>query len=251
VTRGLRARLWTAAGLLVAPITYTLGTQLVGGALERGVIKRGPRRPQVALTFDDGPDPAHTPRILEALAEANVRAAFFLVGRHVEGAPEIARAIASAGHDLGNHTYSHRHLWTLPPRASREEVDRGAAAIADATGQSPRYFRPPWGTFNWAAYARAGQIGEVRVLWSVRPEGWLAPAPAGRITAFVVGHAHPGAIVDLHDRGGHPSTPAETRAALPGMIAGLRDRGFEVVPLRKLLVPADVPPATMSLKPAP
>jgi peptidoglycan/xylan/chitin deacetylase (PgdA/CDA1 family) len=199
------------------------------------VIKRGPRRPQVALTFDDGPDPAHTPRILEALGDAGVRAAFFLVGRHVEAAPEIARAIAAAGHDLGNHTYSHRHLWTLGPRASREEVDRGSLAIADATGQAPRYFRPPWGTFNWAAYARAGQIGETRVLWSVRPEGWLAAAPAGRMTAFVVARAHPGAIVDLHDRGGHPSTPAETCAALPAMIAGLRDRGFEVVPLRELL----------------
>ncbi|HEV2440032.1 MAG TPA: polysaccharide deacetylase family protein [bacterium] len=237
MTRGLRARLLTAAGLLAAPITYTVGAQFVGGTLERGVIKRGPRRPQVALTFDDGPDSVETPRILEALAEAKARAAFFLVGRRVDAAPGIARAIAAAGHDLGNHTYSHRHFWTLGPRASREEVDRGASAIADATGQSPRYFRPPWGTFNWTAYARAGQIGETRVLWSVRPEGWLAPAPAGRMTAFVVGRAHPGAIVDLHDRGGHPSTPAETCAALPGMIAGLRDRGFEVVPLRELLGP--------------
>jgi len=235
VTRGLRARLLTAAGLLAAPVTYTLGAQFVSGTLARGVVKRGPGRRQVALTFDDGPDPAYTPRILDALGAAGVRAAFFLVGRHVEEAPEIARAVAAGGHDVGNHTYSHRHFWTLPPGASRDEVDRGAAAIADATGQAPRYFRPPWGTFNWAAYARAGQIGETRVLWSVRPEGWLAPAPAARMTAFVVGHAHPGAIVDLHDRGGHPSTPAETCAALPGMIAGLRDRGFEVVPLRELL----------------
>jgi peptidoglycan-N-acetylglucosamine deacetylase len=235
VSRGLRAQLLTAAGLLAAPVTYTLGAQFAAGTLERGVIKRGPRRLQVALTFDDGPDPHHTLRILEALDRAGVRAAFFLVGRHVEEAPEIARAIAASGHDLGNHTYSHRHFWTLPPRASRDEVDRGAAAIADATSQAPRYFRPPWGTFNWAAYARAGQIGETRVLWSVRPEGVLRPAAAGRMTAFVVGRAHPGAIVDLHDRGGHPSTPRETCAALPGMIAGLRDRGLEVVPLRELL----------------
>jgi peptidoglycan-N-acetylglucosamine deacetylase len=145
VTRGLRARL-----------------------LERGVIKRGPRRQQVALTFDDGPDPTHTPRILDTLGAADVRAAFFLVGRQVEGAPDIARAIASAGHDLGNHTYSHRHFWTLPPGPSRDEVDRGAWGITDATGRAPRYFRPPWGTFNWAAYVRAGQIGETRVLCSRR-----------------------------------------------------------------------------------
>ena len=236
--RGLGARLLAAAGVLAAPVGYTVGTQFVAGTLARGVIRRGPDRRQIALTFDDGPDPSHTPRILEALAAADVRAAFFVVGRHVEAAPALAREIASAGHDLGNHTYGHRHLWTLPPRASREEVDRGASAIADATGRPPRYFRPPWGTFNWAAYARAGEIGEVRVLWSVRPEGWLSPAPAAKMTAFVVAHAHPGAIVDLHDRGGHPSTPVETCAALPGMIAGLRDLGFDVVPLRELLAPA-------------
>lgn len=235
---GVGARLLAAAGILAAPVAYTLGAQFVAGTLARGVIRRGPDRRRVALTFDDGPDPSHTPRILEALAGADVRATFFVVGRRVEEAPEIAREVAAAGHDLGNHTYNHRHFWTLPPRASREEVDRGHAAIADATGRPPRYFRPPWGTFNWAAYARAGEIGELRVLWSVRPEGWLAPAPAATMTAFVVEHAHAGAIVDLHDRGGHPSTPAETCAALPGMIAGLRDLGFEAVPLSELLEPA-------------
>lgn len=113
--------------------------------------------------------------------------------------------------------------------------------MADATGVVPRYFRPPWGTFNWAAYVRAGQLGEERILWSIRPEGWLFPAPAARMAAFVVGKAHPGAIVELHDRGGHPSTPSETWKALPGMIAGLRARGFRVVSLRALLGTGDGP----------
>jgi peptidoglycan/xylan/chitin deacetylase (PgdA/CDA1 family) len=189
----------------------------------------------VALTFDDGPDPVHTPRILDILAAARVQAAFFMVGRRVEAVPALARAIGAAGHDLGNHTYGHRHLWTLSPAASIAEVDRGAAAVADATGIAPRYFRPPWGTFNWAAYVRAGQLGEARILWSVRPEGWLLPAPAPRMAAYVVRKTHHGAIVNLHDRGGHPSTPAATCEALPRMITGLRDRGFEIVPLRVLL----------------
>ncbi len=127
------------------------------------------------------------------------------------------------------------HLWTLSPGASIAEVDRGAAAVADATGVMPRYFRPPWGTFNWAAYVRAGELGEERILWSVRPEGWLSPVPAARMAELVVRRAHPGAIVNLHDRGGHPSTPDATWAALPKMIAGLRTRGLEVVPLRVLL----------------
>jgi len=119
----------------------------------------------------------------------------------------------------------------------------GAAAIRAVTGRMPRYFRPPWGTFNWTAYARAGEIGETRVLWSVRPEGWLTAASADRMAAFVAARAHPGAIVDLHDRGGHASTPEATRAALPAMIAALRDRGLGVVPLRELLAQVEPPAA--------
>ena len=112
---------------------------------------------------------------------------------------------------------------------------RVAAAVADATGVWPRYFRPPWGTFNWPAYVRAGQSGETRVLWSVRPEGLVKAAAADRMSALVVRKAHAGAIVNLHDHGGHPTTPRETWAALPVMITGLRSRGFDVVPLRALL----------------
>jgi len=227
--------LGVATVALAGAAAYTLGTQTLAGGLRVGVVTCGARSPMVSLTFDDGPDPEHTPRILDALASAAVQGAFFMVGRQVDAHPAAARAVAAAGHDIGNHTYGHRHLWTLGPGASIAEVDRGAAAIADALGAAPRYFRPPWGTFNWAAYVRAGQIGEVRVLWSVRSEGWLAAAPAAKMAAHVVGGAHPGAIVNLHDRGGHPSTPAATTAALPEMIAGLRRRGFELVPLRVLL----------------
>jgi len=234
----LRTLLAAAAGVLGGVAVYTVGTQMVAGAIRGGVIKRGPARPMVALTFDDGPDREHTPRILEALAAAGVQATFFMIGRHAEAAPEVARAVAAAGHEVGNHTYRHRHLWTLPPRATVAEVDRGAAAVADATGVFPRYFRPPWGMFNWAAYVRAGQLGETRILWSVRPEGWLSPVTGGEMAARVIRWTHPGAIIDLHDRGGHPTTPRATWAALPGMVAGLRALGYRIVPLGTLLDPA-------------
>jgi peptidoglycan/xylan/chitin deacetylase (PgdA/CDA1 family) len=223
------------AAAVGAVAVYTLGAHAAAEWLRIGVVKRGPARPRVALTFDDGPDPTYTPRVLDALADAGVQATFFMVGRRVAAAGQIARAAAAAGHDLGNHTYSHRHLWSLPPGATVAEMDRGAAALANATGAMPRYFRPPWGTFNWAAYIRAGQLRELRVLWSVRPEGLIVAADATRMTALVVRQAHPGAIVNLHDCGGHPSTPRETAAALPSMIAGLRRRGFDIVPLRELL----------------
>jgi len=232
----MRSPLQVGAAIAAAgAAAYTLGAYAATEGLGIGVVKRGPPRPMVALTFDDGPNTEYTPRILDALDSAGVRAAFFMVGSRIDAAAPLARAVAAAGHDLGNHTYGHRHLWTLSPAASFAEVDRGAAAIADATGVVPRYFRPPWGTFNWAAYARAAWIGEQRILWSVRPEGFFARCSAPGMAALVVRKAHPGAIVNLHDHGGHPSTPKETWAALPGMIAGLRARGFEIVPLRVLL----------------
>jgi peptidoglycan-N-acetylglucosamine deacetylase len=231
----LRVGLEAVAAAFAAAACYTLGAYWATEGLGLGVIKRGPKRAMVALTFDDGPDPEYTPRIIDALAASGALATFFMVGRQIEAAPAVARAIVAAGHDVGNHTYGHRHLWSLTPAASVAEVDAGAAAVADATGVTPRYFRPPWGTFNWPAYVRAGQIGETRVLWSVRPEGLVTAASADRMTALVVRKAHAGAIINLHDRGGHPSTPRETWASLPGMIAGLRSRGFGIVPLRELL----------------
>jgi peptidoglycan-N-acetylglucosamine deacetylase len=234
----VRLGLEACAGAFTLAACYTLAAYAATEGLGLGVIKRGPSRPMVALTFDDGPDPEYTPRILDALAASNTLATFFMVGRQINAVPAVARAIAAAGHDVGNHTYGHRHLWRLTPSASVAEVDRGAAAVAEATGITPRYFRPPWGTFNWPAYVRAGQIGEARVLWSVRPEGLVTAADANRMTALVVRKAHAGAIVNLHDHGGHASTPRETWAALPSMIAGLRARGFDVVPLRTLLSPA-------------
>jgi peptidoglycan/xylan/chitin deacetylase (PgdA/CDA1 family) len=239
----MRESLWPpillAAGVLGGGVAYTVGAQMVAGTLQVGVIKRGPARRMVALTFDDGPDPEHTPHILDALAQAGVQATFFMIGQRVQAAPEIARAAAMAGHDLGNHTHGHRHLWTLSPGATVAEVDHGAVAIADATGIAPRYFRPPWGMFNWAAYVRAGQLREARILWSVRPEGWVSAVSAGEMAARVIRWAHPGAIVDLHDCGGHPTTPLATWTALPGMIAGLRALGYQVVPIRTLLAQAE------------
>lgn len=213
---------------------YTAGAQ--AATWVTGVVRTGPTgRRAVALTFDDGPNPEETPRILDALAEGGARGTFFVLGERARRHPEIVRAAAEAGHDLGNHTYSHRHLWTLGPQATRREILDGAAAIADAAGSPPRFFRPPWGTFNFAAYRISGWLGEARVLWSVRPEGYFIRASAERIVEFVIRRTRPGAIVDLHDASGFPDTAANTRKALPELLRRLREAGYEVLPLSDLL----------------
>ncbi|MDR5683475.1 MAG: polysaccharide deacetylase family protein [Armatimonadota bacterium] len=225
--------LWIAGGAGVCALAYTVGAQAAARA--GGAVRRGPAVMRVALTFDDGPHPECTPRFLQTLARYGVRATFFLIGQHAEEAPDVARAIGQAGHDVGSHTYRHRHLWRLGPRATREEIARGRRAVERTAGVDPRYFRPPWGTFNAAALRACRAEGLIPVLWTVRGEGYRWRPAASEMAREVVRRCHPGAIVNLHDRGGFPDTPERVLGALPEIIAGLRARGLEPVTLSDLL----------------
>ena len=137
---------------------YTIGADLLATDVkETG--RRGPANQDgVALTFDDGPDPIFTPRILDILAQFDARATFFVIGKRAEQHPEIIRAIAAAGHEIGNHTYTHRPLWLLPPRQTRQEIDRCTHVLTTILGEPPRYFRPPWGQSNLAAVRHSARV---------------------------------------------------------------------------------------------
>ena len=197
---------------------------------------RGPREGRrIALTFDDGPDPEWTPRVLEALAARSVPATFFLVGERAERAPAVVRAIGEAGHEVASHGWSHRSLWLCGPRRTAAEIDRAQTALTALSGQAPRFFRPPWGMVNAAMFPLLRARGLRPVFWSLQPEG-LRPASADAQAAYVVGRAHPGAIVDLHDAEGTRGAPARLVAALPAMIDGLRAAGYALTTVRGLLL---------------
>ncbi len=220
--------------LLAAPAlwgVYTWGSHL----LTAGRIRRGPPRTRAcALTFDDGPDPTWTPQVLDILEREDVQAAFFLIGRRAQAEPALARRMAAAGHDLGNHTWSHKSLWRSWPRETAREIGGGHEAIAAAAGRPPRFFRPPWGKTNLAMFPLLARLGTPCVLWSVQPEARLAAEPAlqlERATARV----HPGAILDLHDADGVPGAGARLVELLPALIARLRSERYALVPLRDLL----------------
>jgi peptidoglycan/xylan/chitin deacetylase (PgdA/CDA1 family) len=199
------------------------------GCLRRGT--DGARR--LALTFDDGPDPEWTPRVLEILDRHAVRASFFLVGTRAVHAPATVRAIAAAGHEVGNHGWSHRSLWLCGPRRTSTEIGRAHAALAELAGRPPRFFRPPWGMVNAAMFPLLRRHGERAVLWSIQPEGLRPASPAAQVR-HVRQRAHPGAIVDLHDAEGTSGAPARLCAALPAMIAELRDAGYVLVTVAEL-----------------
>ena len=210
---------------------YTWGSHL----LTLGSIWRGPReRRAVSLTFDDGPDPEWTARVLDVLAREGVRAAFFLIGQRARRVPEQARRIAGSGHDLGNHTWSHPSLWRCGPAHTECEIADGHAAIADAAGAPPRFFRPPWGKTNLAMFGVARELGTPCVFWTVQPESRRPVEPAEQARRGLA-RARAGAIYDLHDADGVPGAGRRLVEYLPALIAGLRAQGYALVPLRELL----------------
>jgi peptidoglycan/xylan/chitin deacetylase (PgdA/CDA1 family) len=220
-----------ALGAAAAWMAYSWGAHLLTPAS----VWRGPATARrVALTFDDGPDPAWTPRVLDLLAEGRVRGSFFVVGERAARAPEVVRRIAAEGHEVASHAWTHRSLWLLGPRATESAVGRTHELLIALTGQAPRHFRPPWGMVNAALYGALRRHGERLVFWSLQPEG-LRPVPAERQVRHVLERAHPGAIVDLHDAEGTPAAPERLLIALPAMIDGLRDAGYELVTVAELL----------------
>jgi len=228
----VRRAAWLAAG--AAPAfwgAYTWGSHLLSVAS----VWRGPTKHRaVTLTFDDGPDPEWTPRVLDLLEREGVRGAFFLIGRRAEKAPAIARRIAQAGHDLGNHTWSHTSLWRCGPRDTGREIRDGHTAIAQAAGTPPRFFRPPWGKTNLAMFGALRRLDTPCVFWTVQPESRRPVDPAEQARRGTA-RARPGAIYDLHDADGVPGAGARLAEHLPALIGGLRGQGYALVPLRELL----------------
>jgi len=201
------------------------------------VIGRGPRtRRDLYLTFDDGPA-RDTGRVLSALAETGAPAAFFVLGDRVARDPGPARAAANAGHELGNHTYTHRKLHWKGRGFIASELHRTHDAIATATGHAPRVFRAPHGYRNPMVHAVAREL-QYRVFgWTVGV--WDSDNPgAEEIRRRVRTQLCPGAILLLHD--GDAYDPAgdrsQTAAALPGIIRDAREQGYVFRPLSDLLV---------------
>ena len=204
------------------------------------IIRRGTGEFKVvALTFDDGPDPLYTPAILDILKNYGVSATFFMVGRHVEQYPELARRIAREGHTLGNHTWSHRSLVPLSTEYTRLEIMRTHEIIEKVTGTPPRYFRPPRGIYSAFARDFLQEQGYTVVLWSVTSQDWLE-LPAGRIAARVLNRAGPGSILLFHDSGNLVSTEGGNRIntvkSLPLVIEGLQEQGYFFLTVEELII---------------
>jgi len=193
---------------------------------------------QVAITFDDGPDPQWTPKVLDILKTANAKAAFFLVGVNAERYPGLVRRIVNEGHEIGNHTYYHPNLALAWPEHVRLELNATQLLIETITGRATTLFRPPY-----AADTQPSQMSELMplqiaqelsylvVLENIDPQDWAKPG-ADIILQRVKQQRRDGSIILLHDAGGDRS---QTVAALPRILDWLHTRGDTVVPLSTLL----------------
>lgn len=203
------------------------------------VLRRSGRAPgRVALTFDDGPDPVWTPRVLDALRAAGVPATFFVLGSAVQAEPELLRRIWDEGHDVGNHSFYHPNLAAVGDMRAQLEIDATQRAIQSVLNRSTPLFRPPYGVdvqpetaAEAAPIALAQRLGYVTVAESVDPRDWesgSARPDAAQIVSRVVHdvEAGRGGVVLLHDAGGDRS---ETVRAIPQIVARLRARGYTFV----------------------
>ncbi|HXR38358.1 MAG TPA: polysaccharide deacetylase family protein [Terracidiphilus sp.] len=167
-----------------------------------------PRRPgELALTFDDGPNPVWTPQLLDILASLDVHATFFLVGRYAQAAPDLVRRIHAAGHLIGNHSWSHPNLAVTAARRVEEELTRTRDALQQITGVPIRWFRPPFGARRPVVLKIARSLGMTPVLWNAITTDWSEPSPdriAQRLMSKIERNHQRGWATNivLHD-GGH------------------------------------------------
>jgi peptidoglycan/xylan/chitin deacetylase (PgdA/CDA1 family) len=195
----------------------------------RGTVER---QRAVGLTFDDGPHPQGTGAVLERLAEGRGRATFFLVGEQVERRPGLAAEIVAAGHEVALHGHTHRcHLRLLPAQVE-EDVRRGAAAIAEATGRPPRLHRPPFGLYSAATLRSVRKAGLEPVLWSRHGRDWSRLATPDSIARRLETNVRAGEVLLLHDADhyGAEGSWRRTVAALPRLLEALARAQLEAVP---------------------
>lgn len=185
--------------------------------------------PYIAITFDDGPNPETTPRLLKMLAQRGIKATFFVLGSRATASPEIIKQMVAEGHEVANHSWDHPQLPKIPLAAADRQIGDTNAAIERITGKSPLYVRPPYGAMTPALRAHLrDKFGSTFVYWSVDPLDWKDRNPQ-LIHDRIVSNVHSGAIILVHDI--HPTTVD----AMPRTFDDLLAKGYKFVTVSQLI----------------
>lgn len=217
-----------------------LHSRRVFGYVSQHLVCRVPlRHKQIALTFDDGPNPAVTPRLLDLLQAHGARATFFLIGRNAMRYPRLAAEIAARGHEIGNHTHDHVVLPVLPRRVLWQQMERAGQAIHAATGQRPHLFRPPMGWFSRSMLHLLAERGYLPVLGDVYPQDTARPG-VPVLVGRVLERVQPGSIVILHDGSVLGEVDRHQMVdALEAILPQLRAGGYALGTVSELLAAAE------------
>ncbi len=234
--------LWSGAVIMAAAMLMALAYSYVykGFGSQADIVRRNPAiGNRVVLTFDDGPSGSYTPEILKVLAEKEVHATFFLVGKHVEQYPEIAKQIVEKGHEVGNHTYGHITIPNSAPPQLTAQIVRTNLIVLQNTGVFPPYLRPPRGLYDMRLRRIAKLLGQELVLWSLSSQDWHPRATTAGVVRRVLDRVAPGDILLFHDSGSLINSEGSSRRptveALGPIIDGLREKGLEVVRLEDFM----------------
>lgn len=225
----------------MAPLLVGAGVHLVPSVAAVGPLRRALApglcgvgdRPHVALTFDDGPDPVSTPRILGVLAAYGVRATFFVLGSQLAAHPEVGWRIVDDGHEIAIHGWTHRPHLLRTPAATARDLRRAWDCVVSVTGTRPRWWRPPHGIPTGAGLLAALRLGLRPVLWTADGRDWRAEATGESVAGEIIPRLGPGAVVLLHDSD-VTSAPGSWRAAgaaVPLLLRACADLGLPVGPL--------------------
>lgn len=185
----------------------------------------------IALTFDDGPHPQYTPKILKILEKYRIKATFFVIGQNVELYPSIACQLIAAGHEIGNHTYSHPHMADIDDSHLAREIQHTNAAIEKLGGKTPVLFRPPEGKRSSSQMTVLSGMHYKTILWSIDTMDW-AHNPSQQIVKCVLQKVSGGDIILMHD---YVSKPNTTITALEQLIPELLQRGYRFVTVSELI----------------
>jgi peptidoglycan-N-acetylglucosamine deacetylase len=218
----LTGRLTARARLVVTPVLVAAIVLVVLPAAPAPAVVPCSRG-TIALTFDDGPHPSHTPRVLDVLQRKRARATFFQTGSRIDAYPVLTRRVHAEGHRVANHTWGHEKLTSLSDAQIRSTLRRTNRRVTDLGVPEPTLVRPPYGATNARVLKVIGDLGMHQRLWTIDPNDWRTGRTADAITRSVMGNLHDGAVVLLHDGVANSSA---TVAALPRIIDGARTRGY-------------------------
>lgn len=192
----------------------------------------------VALTFDDGPSPVWTPKILDELKKKDIKATFFMIGKHVQEYPEIARRVAQEGHEIGNHAFDHPVFIFSKADKVEKEILANEAIIKHITGQTTKLFRPPKAWLTKQEKREINDLGYKIVLWTLNSKDW-AYFDDKYIIQYILKNIRPGDIILFHDSGGvfgiEGGDRSETVKTLPQLIDKLKARGYRFVTVTELM----------------